>query len=107
MTLFAQKKYKEAAATLYAVLSAGPGWDRKTLGGLYPDWDTYTAQLSDLENYVKAHPDDGSGHFLLAYHHLVHGNKDQAVAQLKDVVRLVPKDQLSARLLKALSTSDQ
>ena len=106
LTLFAQKKYKEAAATLYAVLSAGPGWDRKTLGGLYPDWDTYTAQLSDLEAYVKKHPDDGSAHFLLAYHQLVQGNKDQAVAQLKEVVRLVPKDQLSAALLKALSTSD-
>jgi len=37
---------------------------------------------------------------------LVLGNKDQAVAQLKDVVRLVPKDQLSAALLKALTQPD-
>jgi tetratricopeptide (TPR) repeat protein len=106
LTLFAQKKYKDAAGTLYAVLSAGPGWDRKTLGGLYPDWDTYTAQLNELESYLKAHPDDGIAHFLMAYHDLVHGNKDQAVAQLKEVVRLVPKDQLSARMLKALTQSD-
>jgi len=106
LTLFAQKKYKEAAATLYAVLSAGPGWDRKTMGGLYPDWDTYMGQFSDLERFVKDHPDDGSAHFLLAYHQLVLANKDQAVAQLKDVVRLVPKDQLSAALLKALTQPD-
>jgi tetratricopeptide (TPR) repeat protein len=103
LTLFAQKKYKDSAGTLYAVLSAGPGWDRKTLGGLYPDWDTYTVQFDDLEKYIKAHPDDASAHFVMAYHHLVHGNVDAAVAQLKEVVRLVPKDQLSSRLLEALT----
>jgi predicted Zn-dependent protease len=103
LTLFAQKKYKEAAGTLYAVLSAGPGWDRKTLGGLYPDWDTYAQQFDDLESYRKAHPDDASAHFVMAYHQLVNGSVDQAVAQLKEVVRLAPKDQLSARLLKALT----
>ncbi len=106
LTLFAQKKYKEEEATLYAVLSAGPGWDRKTMAHLYPDWDTYTSQLRDLETYVKDHPDEGSAHFLLAYHYLVLGSKDKAVAQLKDVVRLVPKDQLSAALLKALTQPD-
>jgi tetratricopeptide (TPR) repeat protein len=107
LTLFAQKKYKDAAATLYAVLAAGPGWDRKTMGGLYPDWDTYTSQFRNLESYVQEHPDDGSAHFLLAYHHLVLNNKDQAVAQLKDVVRLVPKDQLSVAMLKALSANEK
>jgi cytochrome c-type biogenesis protein CcmH/NrfG len=55
---------------------------------------------------VKDHPDEGSAHFLLAYHYLVNGSKDKAVAQLKGVVRLVPKDQLSAALLKALTQPD-
>jgi hypothetical protein len=55
---------------------------------------------------VKDHPDEGSAHFLLAYHYLVNGSKDKAVAQLKDVVRLEPKDQLSAALLKALRQPD-
>jgi Tetratricopeptide repeat len=104
LTLFAQKKYKDAAATLYAVLSAGPGWDRRTLRGLYPDWDTYQAQLNDLASYLKNHPDDGSAHFLMAYHYLVNSDSDQAAAQLKEVVRLVPKDQLSAKLLQALTS---
>src|SRR5262249_50736133 len=27
LTLFAQRKYQEAAAAIYAVLAAGPGWD--------------------------------------------------------------------------------
>jgi len=103
LTLFAQKKYKEAAGTLYAVLSAGPGWDKDTMAGLYSNWQTYTDQFRTLENYVKAHPDEGYAHFLLAYHYLVLASKDQAVDQLKQVVRVEPKDQLSAALLKALT----
>jgi tetratricopeptide (TPR) repeat protein len=103
LTLFAQKKFKEAAATLYAVLWAGPGWNKDTMATLYPDWDTYTRQLRALESYVKAHPDEAYAHFLLAYHYLVVGSMDQAIAQLKEVVRLDPKDQLSAALVKALT----
>jgi len=103
LTLFAQKKYKEAAAALYAVLSAGPGWDKDTMAALYPDWNAYTPQLRALEDYVRQHPNEAPAHFLLAYHYLVLGYKDQAVAQLKDVVRLEPKDQLSAALVKALT----
>ena len=106
LTLFAQKKYKEAAATLYAVLWAGPGWNKETMAALYPNWDTYTRQVRALEAYVKAHPDEGYAHFLLAYHYLVVGSMDQAIVQLKEVVRLDPKDQLSASLVKALTQPD-
>jgi hypothetical protein len=49
-TLFALNKYEEAAAPLYAVLTAGPGWDWTTLIGLYADPETYTKQLRALEN---------------------------------------------------------
>ena len=42
---FALKKYKEAAAGAYAVLSAGPGWDWTTLSGFYSDVNLYTQQL--------------------------------------------------------------
>ena len=42
LVLFAQGKYDQAAAPLYAVLSVGPGWDWTTLSGMYPDVDTYT-----------------------------------------------------------------
>jgi tetratricopeptide (TPR) repeat protein len=103
LTLFAQKKYKEAAATLYAVLWAGPGWNKDTMATLYPHWDTYTRQVRALEAYVKDHPDQGYAHFLLAYHYLVVGSMDQAIAQLKEVIRLDPKDQLSTSLVNALT----
>src|SRR5271165_875410 len=57
LCLFALKRYDEAAAALYAVLSVGPGWDWTTLIGLYPDIDTYTAQLRTLEDYCRSHTD--------------------------------------------------
>jgi tetratricopeptide (TPR) repeat protein len=105
LTLFAQQRYRDAAAALYAVMAAGPGWDWQTLSALYPDTATYTRQLRALEEYLRKHPDDGAAHFVLAYHYLVLGSKDEAVKQLEKAVRAEPQDKLSAALLKAL-TSD-
>jgi hypothetical protein len=102
LVLFAQRKYREEAATLYAVLSAGPGWDWKTVASLYADTQTYTDQLRALEAYARANPDDAAAHFDLAYQYLVTGYPDAAIKQLQQVVRLNPKDELSAGLLKAL-----
>src|SRR5262245_27740687 len=51
LVLFALKRYPESAAAIHAVLAVGPGWDWKTLSSLYPDVDTYTAQLRALEHY--------------------------------------------------------
>jgi tetratricopeptide (TPR) repeat protein len=107
LTLFAQKKYKDAAAGLYAVLAAGPGWDWKTMSSLYHDVDTYTQQLRALETYSAEHRDEADAHFLLAYHYLILESKDAAVRQLKEVVLLVPNDKLSAALLKALTTPEE
>jgi len=102
LTLFAQKKYQEAAAAIYAVLVTGPGWDWDTLKALYPDVATYTTQLRALEEYVKQNPNKSDARFLLAYHYLAMGYPDSAIKQLTEVVKLQPKDQLSAELLKSL-----
>jgi len=106
LTLFAQGRYQDAAATLYAVLAAGPGWDWKTMRGLYPDEDTYTRQLRALEEYVRKNPSSAEARFVLAYQYLVLGTKDEAVKQLKEVVRLQPKDKLSTALVEALTTAE-
>jgi Tetratricopeptide repeat len=106
LTLFTQGKHREAAAALYAVLAAGPGWDWPTMAALYPDVDTYARQLHALEDYVGQRPTEGDSRFLLAYHYLVLGHKGAAVRELTEVVRLVPRDTLSAALLKALTTGD-
>jgi tetratricopeptide (TPR) repeat protein len=106
LTLFAQGLHKDAAATLYAVLAAGPGWDWATMRGLYPDEDTYTRQLRALEDFIRKNPNSAEARFVLAYQYLVLGAKDEAVGQLKEVVRLQPQDKLSAALVNALTTPE-
>ncbi|MGD0383993.1 MAG: tetratricopeptide repeat protein, partial [Thermoguttaceae bacterium] len=104
LVLFSLKRYQEAAATVYAVLSVGPGWDWTTLSSLYPDVDVYTGQLRALEDYRRKNPKSAEAHFLLAYHYLTCGHTDAAAKEFNEVVSLNPKDQLSAQLLASLST---
>ena len=102
---FALGQYKPAAATLYAVLSAGPGWDWTTLISLYPGVEVYTAQLRALEKYTRENPKSLEGHFALAYQYLTSGSKDAAAGQYKKVLELNPNDTLSRQLLKSLTGS--
>jgi predicted Zn-dependent protease len=102
LTQFAQKKYRDAAGTIYAVLAVGPGWNWDTLKSFYDNEQTYKDQLRALEEHSRANPNASEDHFLLAYHYLVLDAKGQAIRQLEEVVKLMPKDQLSAALLKAL-----
>lgn len=106
LVLFAMKDFKQSAAAVYAVLSVGPGWDWTTLSGFYPDVNVYTAQLRALEQYRNEHLTSPEGRFLLAYHYMSCGHSAEAATELKEVVRLNPKDQLSAQLLASL-TADQ
>jgi uncharacterized protein (TIGR03066 family) len=99
LVFFAMKDFQQAAATLYAVLSAGPGWDWTTLSSMYAKVSTYADQLRDLEEYVKANPSAADARFVLAYHYLTCGHTEYARKQYEEVVRLQPNDQLSAQLL--------
>ena len=99
LVFFAQGKYDKAAEPLYAVLSVGPGWDWTTLSGMYPDIETYTRQLRALEAKVRANPESAAAHFVLAYQYLAEGHVENAVGQLKEVVKLQPGDTLSAQLI--------
>jgi hypothetical protein len=105
LCLFALGRYDEAAATLYAVLAVGPGWDWTTLIGLYPNVDVYTQQIRALESTVETSPRAASPHFVLAYHYLTQGFTDAAVNQLRQVVALKPSDSLSSKLLRQLDPS--
>jgi tetratricopeptide (TPR) repeat protein len=104
---FATNDYTGAAATLYAVLSAGPGWDWTTLSSMYPGVEVYTQQLRRLESFVKSNPTNTAAHFVLGYHYLTCGYNDSAAKQYQDVVKLQPSDQLSAQLVKMLGTGTQ
>jgi tetratricopeptide (TPR) repeat protein len=106
LTLFAQEKYKDAAAGVYAVLSVGPGWDWDTMKSFYADTSLYTGQLRTLERYVKDNPKYPEGHFLLAYHYLVLNQTDAAVKQLQEELKLVPTDKLTPQLIKAFTPAN-
>jgi hypothetical protein len=107
LTLFAQGKYKDTATTLYAVLSAGPGWNWQSLRQFYPDTDTYTRQLRALEHDVKENRKSSADQFVLAYHYLVMGYNDAAAKLLDQVHALLPDDQLATQLLAALRPQPQ
>jgi tetratricopeptide (TPR) repeat protein len=101
--LFALGRYDECAAALYAVLTAGPGWDWATLVSLYPDVDTYTRQLRALEATIKANPDVASTRFILAYLYMLMDHVDNARQQFEHVAELQPRDQLAGQFAKLLS----
>jgi thioredoxin-like negative regulator of GroEL len=101
LCLFALKDYQQAAATVYAVLAAGPGWNWETLASLYRSTTTHTQQLRALEAYVRENPDDAAATFLLAYQYMTMGHLETAVTMWERVSRLLPEDQLTAQLLEA------
>lgn len=99
LVLFALGKYSDSAATLYAVLSVGPGWDWTTLSSLYANVDVYTEQLRKLEEYCRSKPDDMSGRFVLAYHYVTGGHGDAAQPVLEQLINANPQDQVAKQLL--------
>ena len=105
--LIAARRYDEAAAAIYAVLSNGPGWDWATLINLYPSIDVYTNQLRALEAYAKEKPDSASGQFLLGYLYMVQGDKPAAAARFATVARLQPQDKLPEQLARTLMPDEQ
>jgi tetratricopeptide (TPR) repeat protein len=105
LVLFALGRYPESAATIYAVLAVGPGWDWTTLIGLYPTAEVYTQQLRALEAHCKRHPDAADARLLLGYHYLTCGHKDTAQQQFQKVVELQPMDTVARQLLQSLGAT--
>lgn len=103
---FALGDFREAAAGLYAVLSSGPGWDWTTLSSLYPDQETYLQQLRALETYQQENPDSAEASFVLAYHYLTAGHTDEAAAQLRNFLELIPDDRVATFLLASIEPDD-
>ena len=99
LVLFALKKYPESAAAIYAVLSAGPGWDWTTMSGLYPNGETYTKQLRELENFTKSNPQSADANFLLGYHYQTTGYKEQAAKYFAAALEQLPGDKLLTQLV--------
>jgi tetratricopeptide (TPR) repeat protein len=100
---FAQKRYAQAAADLYDVLAAGPGWDWATLIGLYGRKKSYETHLRNLEDHVRGNEKDAAARFVLAYHYLTAGHSAAARRRLDEVIRLKPEDEVAKSLLRMIS----
>ena len=108
LVLFALGDYRDAAQTLYAVLSVGPGWDWTTMSGLYGSTDEYSKHLRALEQYVQKNTGKADGHFVLGYHYLTCGHNDAAKGQFQASLKINPKDAVSSQILNMLGAgSDQ
>ena len=103
LALFAVGDYSSAAAALNSILSSAPGMDWTTMSSLYGNPDDYTAQLRALEQVCKDQPTNAAAYFVLAYHYLVTGAKEEATEALQIVVMAQPKDATAKRMLDALS----
>jgi hypothetical protein len=106
LVLFALGRYPESAATIHAVLAVGPGWDAKTLTGLYPDMDTYTAHLRALEDQRDKTAKAADIRFLVGYHYMTLGHSKEALDQFRRASELQPKDSVAAALVATLSPRD-
>jgi tetratricopeptide (TPR) repeat protein len=103
LDLFALGNYSGAAASLNSLLTAAPGMDWTTMSSLYGDTDDYVAQLRKLEKHCQSEPTDAAAAFVLAYHYLVTGAKEEAIHALRAVVKNQPKDVTAKRMLDALA----
>jgi tetratricopeptide (TPR) repeat protein len=106
LVLFALQRYAESAAAIHAVLDVGPGWDWKTLSGLYPNTEVYTNQLRALETAREKDPKAAELPFLLGYHYLTLGHQENAVKMFRRAAELQPKDAVAAALVATLSPRD-
>ncbi|MDF1826408.1 MAG: tetratricopeptide repeat protein [Verrucomicrobiales bacterium] len=105
LVLFALGQYGEAAGVLNPLLASSPGWDWSTMIQLYPDADTYTAQLRRLESYAKTNSESASAQFLLGYHYMVCTYLDQAAVAFGRAAELEPADRIAVQMARLASAS--
>jgi tetratricopeptide (TPR) repeat protein len=105
LALFALGNYRHAASEAHAAMALGAiaGWN--DLYAYYNDVEKYTPQLRALEKAAAADPKDAADHFLLGYHYLMTGARDNAKSEFADAVKLTPKDKLASHYLKQLQSN--
>ena len=99
---FANGKFDSAARDAYDALALGNTWTGDVLKSIYgPDLTAYDRQMGTLKKHVQDNA-SMSGHFLLAYHHLLNAQWAQGEVQLQAVMKLQEGEPLSAKLLAAV-----
>ena len=117
LALFALGNYGPAAGEAHAAMALGAIADWKDLFAYYNDAENYTAQLAALEaakyttqlraleKAAAENPKSAAEHFLLGYHYLMIGARDNAKTQFAEAVKLTPGDKLAAHYLQQLQSN--
>lgn len=93
------------ATAAHAALALGAAGDWASLYAYYNDADKYTAQLRKLEKSAADAPTSGAGQFLLGYHYLMTGAKQEAKKHFAEAAKLTPNDKLAQHILKQLEST--
>ncbi len=105
LALFAIGDYRGSATAAHAALALAEPSDWSNLYSYYNDADKYTAQLRKLEKTVADVPSSAAGQFLLGYHYLMTGAKDEAKKHFALAAKLTPNDKLAEHILKQLESN--
>ena len=104
LALFALGNYRAAASEAHAAMALGAIADWKDLYGYYNDANKYTTELRALETAAASHAQDAADHFLLGYHYLMIGARDNATTQFASAAKLTPGDKLASHYLQELKS---
>ncbi len=102
LALFALRNYTAAASEAHAAMALGTNADWKDLVSYYSDSERYTTQLRALEKASAGNPKSAAEHFLLGYHYLMIGARDNAKTQFAEALKLTPSDKLAGRYRQEL-----
>jgi hypothetical protein len=105
LALFALGNYGPAAGEAHAAMALGTLADWSDLYAYYNNAEKYTTQLRALETAAAANPKDAADHFLLGYHYLMIGARDNAKTQFAGAVKLAPNDKLAGHYLQELQSN--
>ncbi len=105
LALFASGDFRAAASEAHAAMALGPIPDWKDLYAYYNDVNKYTTQLRALEKADAGNPKSAADHFLLGYHYLMIGARDNAKGQFAEAVKLTPNDKLASHYLQELKSN--
>lgn len=72
------------------------------MSSLYGNPEDYTHQLRQLEAFCNANPTDAAAFFVLGYHYLVTGAREEAAGMFRTVVQNQPKDVVAQQLLDSI-----
>lgn len=101
LCFFASGNYLKSAEFAYAASSQSQilNWDQ--LRGYYGNPDLYAQQYQLLQQNVAEHDANPSLRFLLGYHHLMLGHRQQASQEFEFVLSKLPGDPVVTQLLEA------